>query len=574
MKIYIMKVIIIGAGQSGLVACKTFIEQGYDVMVFEKSVHNGLFYTIPEQDYFRWSSSRYISGFSDYPIPDEGTAWLTIRQYQRYLESYKKHFSLDKFIHYNCKVISAYPNKKGWMVVYDKDTQYYEQHCDKLIVSTGLNSVPKYPYLGDFKGKIIHTHDIYQMNKDQWMNLFRGKRVLVMGGGESAFDIGRVAVEYARKVYYCSKNYIEWFPDAGRTIEENKEFADCYRTTDLGWKNIGTPTDTHLNYIEYSLPTPVSGFWHNFGRQIFVLFLGRPVRCSHNHKQLCDLTETPENLFAKYVVKRTPFMCDIHMGKVNLIKYPTEFQTNFVISDGKKYKVDIIICATGYQKEFPFLNEKYYKTPLIKKIIPEKYPNIAFIGFARPTMGSINNIAEMQSWWTALYWKNQLSYSIRNLKWARGEDPLDIDNEHVTTIVIGNYYTKDLAMDMGIQPDLLQILITDPLLWGKIIHSTIHPMLYRLQGQFSYPESRQVYMNTLPSFDLKIRNDNGDINPSMIQYYAFFSFLHILFILLVFIIIFFTLYLLQKTSKTKHNILLSTFIVSYVSIALIYRFWL
>ena len=569
-----MKVIIIGSGQSGLVACKTFIEEGYDVRVLEKTSNNGLFYSIPEKDYFRWSSSRYISGFSDFPIPDQGTAWLTLRQYQHYLESYKQYFGLEKYIDYNCNVIQATPNKSGWKVTYENNNEYMVDYCDKLIISTGLNSVPKYPDLGSFKGLVLHTHDVYKMNKQQWQDTFRKKRVLVIGGGESAFDIGRVAVEYSEKVYYCSKNYIEWFPDAGRTTEENKEFEDCYRTTDLGWKNIATPTDTHLNYIEYSLPTPVSGFWHNFGREIFVRVLGRPVRCSHNHKELCDLTETPENLFSKYVVKRTPFMCDIHMGKVNLIKYPTQFHTNFVISEGKKYKVDIIICATGYKKEFPFLKEKYYKTPLIKKIIPEKYPNIAFIGFARPTMGSINNIAEMQSWWTALYWKHQLSYSIRNLQWGRGEDPLDIENEHVTTIVIGNYYMKDLAMDMGIQPDLVQILITDPVLWGKIIHSTIHPMLFRLQGQFSYPGSREVYMNTLPSFDEKIRDDNGDLNPSMLQYYAFFSFLHILFILLVIIIIYFILFALQKTSKSKQNLFLSTFIVSYVVLLLIYRFWL
>ena len=567
-----MKVIIIGSGQSGLVACKTFIEEGYDVRVLEKTSNNGLFYSIPEKDYFRWSSSRYISGFSDFPIPDQGTAWLTLRQYQHYLESYKQYFGLEKYIDYNCNVIQATPNKSGWKVTYENNNEYMVDYCDKLIISTGLNSVPKYPDLGSFKGLVLHTHDVYKMNKQQWQDTFRKKRVLVIGGGESAFDIGRVAVEYSEKVYYCSKNYIEWFPDAGRTTEENKEFEDCYRTADLGWNNIATPTDTHLNYIEYSLPTPVSGFWHNFGREIFVQCLGRPVRCSHNHKELCDLTDTPENLFSKYVVKRTPFMCDIHMGKVNLIKYPTQFQTNFVISEGKKYKVDIIICATGYKKEFPFLKEKYYKTPLIKKIIPEKYPNIAFIGFARPTMGSINNIAEMQSWWTTLYWKHQLSYSVRNLQWGRGEDPLDIENEHVTTIVIGNYYMKDLAMDMGIQPDLVQILITDPVLWGKIIHSTIHPMLFRLQGQFSYPGSREVYMNTLPSFDEKIRDDNGDLNPSMLQYYAFFSFLHILFILLVISLIFVFLYFLQKTSKSKKNLLVSTFIVSYVVLLLIYRF--
>ena len=45
-----MNVCIIGAGQSGLVTCKTFVEQGFNVIVLEKNSHNGLFHNIPEKN--------------------------------------------------------------------------------------------------------------------------------------------------------------------------------------------------------------------------------------------------------------------------------------------------------------------------------------------------------------------------------------------------------------------------------------------------------------------------------------------------------------------------------------------
>ena len=40
---------IIGAGQSGLTTCKTFIEKNYNVLVLEKSNINGLFNSIKEK---------------------------------------------------------------------------------------------------------------------------------------------------------------------------------------------------------------------------------------------------------------------------------------------------------------------------------------------------------------------------------------------------------------------------------------------------------------------------------------------------------------------------------------------
>ena len=82
----ICDICIIGSGQSGLTTCKTFIEKGYNVVVLEKNnSSNGLFSSIKEKDYFYWSSSKYMSCFSDFPMSNDIPDWFTIQQYVDYL---------------------------------------------------------------------------------------------------------------------------------------------------------------------------------------------------------------------------------------------------------------------------------------------------------------------------------------------------------------------------------------------------------------------------------------------------------------------------------------------------------
>ena len=375
------------------VTCKTFVEQGFNVIVLEKNSHNGLFHNIPEKEYFRWSSSRYISGYSDFPIPKSYPTWMTIKDFTKYLKSYKDTFKLDKYIKYKCNVIKTTKINNKWKVTYNKNSKLFSIIVDKLIVCSGLNSVPKYPNLNNYTGKILHTDDIYKQSKENWKQLFTNKKILLLGGGESAFDIGHLCLQYTDKLYFATKSYIEWFPDGGHSIE-NDSIKDCSDKYNIG--PLPYPTDTLLNYIEYSLPTPVSGLWHEYGRYFVKKFFSRKNICSHHHEELCNITKTPSNLFRKYVVKRTPFLCDIHENKVNIIKYPKKYKNkSVIIEEGIEIKdVDIIICATGYKMKFNFLDEKYYKTSLIKKMVPHNYDSIAFIGFTRPTMGSLINIAE------------------------------------------------------------------------------------------------------------------------------------------------------------------------------------
>ena len=565
----IYDVCIIGGGQSGLVTLKTFSEKTDNIILLEKDNSNGLFTNIKENMLFKWSTSRYMSGFSDFPMSKDVPVWFTIKDYVTYLESYKKNFNLDKYIEYNSRVTKCYQDSNEYWVVEYNTTKLI---CKKLIICTGLNQTKKYPdIIKKFTGEIIHTDDVYRkMDRNDWQYKFSRKRVLLLGGAESAFDIGHVLVQYVDKLYYASKDYIEWFPKGNEEPEIydriNKIDNECIRSFYSKYGNsiipFKNPTDTQLIYAEYSLPEPLSQFWHEYGRKIIISFTNLKCgKCSHQHQKLCNMTETPDNLFKKYVVKRTEFLLDIFENKVELVYYPDDISKSTVYTKNEQLdNIDIVVCATGYKKKFPFLDDDVWKGEFIKKMIPVNYTNIAFIGFARPTMGSIAAVAEMQGWWIEQYFNNpSFNYTIKEPIF-RTLDPLNLSNEHINTVVIGCYYLKDLAKDLQIEPSMLYLFFTDFELFFKIYSGSCHPMMYRIHGYKSYENSRKVLLDTYIS--------NEEKGMFEWRYVGFHAMLHVLFVLFLSVIGFILSYLFNRKNSIYTGVL-----VSIVLIVFFYNFF-
>jgi dimethylaniline monooxygenase (N-oxide forming) len=66
----------------------------------------------------------------------------------------------------------------------------------------------------------------------------------------------------------------------------------------------------------------------------------------------------------------------------------------------KTVKPDMVVFATGYKKEFPFLDPQEYRTaivPDVRGIYNEDDITVSFIGFIRPSLGAIPPLAEMQA---------------------------------------------------------------------------------------------------------------------------------------------------------------------------------
>ena len=76
------------------------------------------------------------------------------------------------------------------------------------MIANGHHWDPKYPdYSGMFNGKFIHSHDFKKVD-DSW----RGKNVLVVGGGNSACDVAVEAARVAKKVCLSMRNPLWFFP--------------------------------------------------------------------------------------------------------------------------------------------------------------------------------------------------------------------------------------------------------------------------------------------------------------------------------------------------------------------------
>ncbi|KAF2621004.1 hypothetical protein F2Q68_00042163 [Brassica cretica] len=180
-----------------------------------------------DSNYNKLTSSRVaITGASKY------TAFPSYVEILDYLESYAKHFDLLKFIKFRSKVIEvrftgdgetqqmdklgAYgnllPGKPVWEVAVrtrDRDAGDIQWHAfEFVVVCTGkYGDVPRIPTFPAkkgpeiFKGKVMLSMDYCKLEKEEALDLLRGKKVAVIGFKKSAIDLALESALANRGIY-------------------------------------------------------------------------------------------------------------------------------------------------------------------------------------------------------------------------------------------------------------------------------------------------------------------------------------------------------------------------------------
>jgi len=370
------QVCIIGAGPSGLPAIKNISEAGISVVAYdynsdvggnwiynEKDSHSSVFETT------HIISSKTLSQYEDYPFRPEVSDYPSHEELRNYFQSYAKYFNLYRHIQFNTLVKSCVRLDNGqWEVTTIKDENEHVEIFTDLLVCNGHHWEPKYPnYSGKFTGDFLHSHQYKKAAP------FANKKVLVIGGGNSACD---VAVETSR---VSSKTSISW----RRGYRIIPKFL------------MGKPTDVFaikMNFLPIFLRNLLAGFI---------------AHINNGSNKIYGLPEPDHKFGATHPTINSELLYKIRHGKIKPRVEIERFEGKKVIFKDKSIeKFDVIIACTGFVLAHPFFDKKFLNysegpVPLYLKMFHPTYDNLYFIGMFQP-LGCIWPGAEQQSKLAAL----------------------------------------------------------------------------------------------------------------------------------------------------------------------------
>ncbi|KAM4064382.1 flavin-binding monooxygenase-like domain-containing protein [Hirsutella rhossiliensis] len=219
-----IRIAVIGLGPAGLTALKSLREEGFDAVAFERRDKvGGVWSYSPNTNYTSVvgetvaNISKFVSGFSDFPIPKDYPPYLSGTQVAEYFQSYAKHFDLERHIHFNTTVHKVVRDEAedAWQVHLTGSGGDAVARFDKVVVGTGSQTSPVWPRMpgrDKFQGIVMHGQNYRSPEQ------FAGKRVLVVGIGNTACEVaislsGRVAKLY--QAYRRGRIMVSRYLDSG-----------------------------------------------------------------------------------------------------------------------------------------------------------------------------------------------------------------------------------------------------------------------------------------------------------------------------------------------------------------------
>jgi cation diffusion facilitator CzcD-associated flavoprotein CzcO len=404
------EICVIGAGISGLVTAKTFIEDGYNVTIFEKKEELGGV----------WEKSRTYPGlssqntsdtycFSDYPMPKSYPDWPSAEEIRTYLTSYAKHFRVIDKIRFQTEVISV-SQKSGtdpkWVVTVKSTDANYKQiqeesyEFDFIFVCNGIFSQPNLPSFVDQEkftssgGLILHSTEINDTS------IIADKRVVVVGSGKSACDIANVAAKTAKECTLVFRQAIWQIPRYLLGLVNFKHLLSTRWAEALFiYRKMGK-----FETILHTTGKPLVWCFWRIVETFINLQLGLDA-CGmkpehHIERRECSVLVSPPG-----------FIQHIHSGKIKAIKSSI---AKFVpggleLVNGEKIPADVVIFGTGFRQDVLFLEEKYRRLlvdkegnfHLYRHLIHPEIPQMGFVGYNSSLYSQLTS--EVGAWWLLDY---------------------------------------------------------------------------------------------------------------------------------------------------------------------------
>ena len=376
------RVAIVGAGSSGISSCQVLNARGIAFDCFEMGSQVGGNWRYENDNgmsaayrSLHINTSRRTMAYASYPMPEDLPDYPNHFQIARYFDNYVDHFGFRDKIRFRTEVtkVERARDGAGWSVSWrdlesgDEDTATYAS----VIVANGHHWDPRWPeppFEGQdtFEGEQIHVHSYKEPD------ILRGKRVLVLGIGNSATDL---AVESSRNA--------------------DATFLAMRRGSWIIPKYVGgRPTDELAPDLLTFLPLPVQRF-----------FIGRTITKAAGKPMDYGLPEPDHKMAEAHPTVSSDLLPRLGHGDITVKPNIARFAGGRTVEfeDGSSEELDLIIYCTGYKITFPFfdpglLAARDNRIPLYRRVVHPDLDGLYFVGLLQP-LGAIMPLAEAQSEW-------------------------------------------------------------------------------------------------------------------------------------------------------------------------------
>jgi dimethylaniline monooxygenase (N-oxide forming) len=374
---------IIGAGSSGIIALQVLRAAGIDVDCFEMGSDVGGNWRYDNDNgvssayrSLHINTSREAMEYAAYPMPADLPDYPSHWQIAAYFDAFVDHFGLRDAITFRTEVTKVAPAEGGGydVTVRSRDAAREPRihHYDHVLVANGHHWDPRWPepsFPGseDFPGQQLHAH--YYRTPE----VFDGKRVVVLGIGNSATDIAVEASRSAKATYLAMRR--------GAWIIPKFLF--------------GTPTDhlTDSPLARGPLPLQKLGM-----RTMLRIAVGKMTDYG--------LPQPDHDILEAHPTVSDDLLSRLGHGDITVKPSIGRFEGSTVhFTDGSSVEADVVVYCTGYKVTFPFLDDTVIRAQdnhvdLYRRVVPPDRPGIYFIGLVQP-LGAVMPLAEAQSHWVA-----------------------------------------------------------------------------------------------------------------------------------------------------------------------------
>lgn len=315
---------VIGAGPSGLAAARALTRRGIGVDGYEASTGVGGLWDIDNPRSTMYESAHLISSrttteFTEFPMRST-VDYPGHRELRRYFEEYAEHFGLTGLFRFRTGVTRLDPRDGGWDLTSTGPDGEHTRWYAGVVLANGTLAEPRIPsFAGSFSGELMHT------SRYRSPAQLAGRRVLLIGAGNSGCDIAVDAVHHAASV--------------DMSVRRGYHFVPRYL--------FGRPSDT----LNQGRPLPAR-LKQAVDSRVLKAFTGDPVRFG--------FPKPDHRIYESHPIVNTMILNHLGQGDLRIRADVERFDDETVrFRDGTSDEYDLVLLATGYRLDYPFVDRRH-----------------------------------------------------------------------------------------------------------------------------------------------------------------------------------------------------------------------